>query len=182
MYLTVCPLYGPGHDSSVGERMYLTVCPLYGPGHDSSVGERMYLTVCPLYVPGHDSSMGEQMNLIVCPTCGRGSAMAEYFKRFCVLSHGGRKWVNPPSMAPHSLWKAWRKAVVQQWMTEKKRIHINYVYAVPLTLHHYQTHMLQQLYLLIPIQSKYPFGMDFPVPFCVPSLRSPQLCFPRIEI
>ena len=39
MYLTVYPLHGPGHDSSVGERMYLTVCPLHGLGHDSSVGE-----------------------------------------------------------------------------------------------------------------------------------------------
>jgi len=39
MYLTVCPLRGPGHDSSVGERMYHTVCPLRGLGHDSSVGE-----------------------------------------------------------------------------------------------------------------------------------------------
>jgi len=39
MYLTVCPLRGLGHDSSVGEGMYLTVCPLRGPGHDSPVGE-----------------------------------------------------------------------------------------------------------------------------------------------
>jgi len=39
MYLTVCPLRGPGRDSSMGERMYLTVCPLRGPGQDSSVGE-----------------------------------------------------------------------------------------------------------------------------------------------
>ena len=51
MYLTVCPLRGPGHDSSVGEWMYLTVCPLSGPGHYSSVGEWMYLTVCALYGP-----------------------------------------------------------------------------------------------------------------------------------
>jgi len=47
MYLTVCPLRGPGHDSPVGERMYLTVCPLRGPNHDSSVGELLYLTVYP---------------------------------------------------------------------------------------------------------------------------------------
>jgi len=47
MYLPVCPLHGPGHDSSVGEWMYLPVCPLHGPGHDSSVGDWMYLTVCP---------------------------------------------------------------------------------------------------------------------------------------
>jgi len=39
MYFTVCPLRGPGHDSSVGDGMYLTVYPLRGPGHDSSVGE-----------------------------------------------------------------------------------------------------------------------------------------------
>ena len=39
MYLTVCPLYGPGHDSSVGEWIYLTVCPPCDPGHDSTVGE-----------------------------------------------------------------------------------------------------------------------------------------------
>ena len=45
MYLAVCPLCGPGHDSSLGEWMYLTVCPLSGLGHDSSVGEWMYLTV-----------------------------------------------------------------------------------------------------------------------------------------
>jgi len=25
MYLTVCPLCGPGHDSSIGERLYLTI-------------------------------------------------------------------------------------------------------------------------------------------------------------
>ena len=43
MYLTVCPLRGPGYDSSVGEWMYLIVCPLRGPGDDSSVGEWMYL-------------------------------------------------------------------------------------------------------------------------------------------
>jgi len=30
--LSACPLSGPGHDSSVGERMYLTVCPLRGSG------------------------------------------------------------------------------------------------------------------------------------------------------
>ena len=29
------------HDSSMGEWMYLTVCPLHGPGHDSSVEEWM---------------------------------------------------------------------------------------------------------------------------------------------
>ena len=32
MYLTVCPLCGQGHDSSVGERMNLTGCPPCGPG------------------------------------------------------------------------------------------------------------------------------------------------------
>jgi len=37
MYLTVRPLRGLGHDSSVGECMYLTVCPLHALGHDSSV-------------------------------------------------------------------------------------------------------------------------------------------------
>ena len=30
--LTVCPLHGPGNDSSVVELMYLTVCSLFGPG------------------------------------------------------------------------------------------------------------------------------------------------------
>ena len=30
MYLTVCPLCGPGHDSSVGEQTNLTVCPPHG--------------------------------------------------------------------------------------------------------------------------------------------------------
>ena len=39
MNLTVCPLRGPDHDSSVGERMNLTVHPLRDPDHDSSVGE-----------------------------------------------------------------------------------------------------------------------------------------------
>ena len=37
MYLTVCPLHGPGHDNSVGEWVHLTVCPLRDPGHDSTV-------------------------------------------------------------------------------------------------------------------------------------------------
>jgi len=37
--LTVCPLPGPSHVCSVGERMYLTVPPLHGPGRNSSVGE-----------------------------------------------------------------------------------------------------------------------------------------------
>jgi len=32
MYLTAWPFRGPGHDSSVGEWIYLTVCPLHGPG------------------------------------------------------------------------------------------------------------------------------------------------------
>jgi len=32
MYLTVCPLRGPGHDSSVGDGMFLTVCPPRGLG------------------------------------------------------------------------------------------------------------------------------------------------------
>ena len=37
------------HDSSVGEGMYLTVCPLCGPGHDSSVGEKcILLSVLPV--------------------------------------------------------------------------------------------------------------------------------------
>ena len=44
MYLTVCPLRGSGHESSVGERMYRTVSPLHGPGRDSSVGKWMYLS------------------------------------------------------------------------------------------------------------------------------------------
>jgi len=38
MNLTICPFRGPGHDSSVGERMNLTVCPLHGPGSISSHG------------------------------------------------------------------------------------------------------------------------------------------------
>jgi len=41
--LTQC--YTVGHDSSMGRWMYLTVCPLCGPGHDSSVRERMYREV-----------------------------------------------------------------------------------------------------------------------------------------
>ena len=53
--------------------MYLTVCPLHGPGYDSSVGEQINLTVCPLHGPGYDSSVGERMNLTVCPPCGPGS-------------------------------------------------------------------------------------------------------------
>ena len=32
MYLTVCPLCGPGQDSSMGEITHLTVCPLRGQG------------------------------------------------------------------------------------------------------------------------------------------------------
>jgi len=39
MDLTVCSLVGPGHDSSVRERLHLTVCPLNGPGYNGSVGE-----------------------------------------------------------------------------------------------------------------------------------------------
>jgi len=68
MYLTVCPLHGPGHDSSVGEWMVLTVCPPRGPGHDSSVGEWMYLTVCPLrspgLIPGHGGISGISQEII----------------------------------------------------------------------------------------------------------------------
>ena len=67
MYLTVCPLHGLGHDSSVGKWMYLTVCPLHGLGHDSSVG---YLTVCPTCGQGYDSSVGRWMYLTVCPLHG----------------------------------------------------------------------------------------------------------------
>ena len=56
MYLTVCPLRDPGHDSSVGEWMHLTVYPLHSPGHDSSMGKWMHLTVCPsCSTPSHDS-------------------------------------------------------------------------------------------------------------------------------
>jgi len=32
MYLTICPLRGPGHDGSVGKPMYFAVCPLHSPG------------------------------------------------------------------------------------------------------------------------------------------------------
>jgi len=38
MHLTVYPLRGPDHDSSVEECMYLTVCPPRGPGSISSRG------------------------------------------------------------------------------------------------------------------------------------------------
>jgi len=58
MYLTVSPLRGPGHDSSVGEWMHLTICPLQGPGHDSSVGEWMHLTGCPFYCWGSNPHHG----------------------------------------------------------------------------------------------------------------------------
>ena len=50
---------------SVGEWMHLTVCPLYGPGHDSSVGEWMYLIVCPLRGPGSIPSLGRVFQGII---------------------------------------------------------------------------------------------------------------------
>ena len=114
MYLTVCPLRGPGHDSSVGERMYHTVCPLRGLGHDSSVGEWMYLTVCPLRGLGHDSSVGEWMNHTFCPLSGPGlisshggvfQGIYRWLIALCqpILSQCGKKWLNLPSKVSHDL-------------------------------------------------------------------------------
>ena len=55
MYLTVCPLHAPGHDSSVGELMDLTICPPCGPGsipgHGGVVQEIPKSGVAPLYGP-----------------------------------------------------------------------------------------------------------------------------------
>jgi len=54
----------------------------------------------------------------------RFPATAEYFKGLNpwlialwqpVLSQRGRKWLNLPSMTPHNLWTARRKAEVQPW-------------------------------------------------------------------
>jgi len=66
-----------------GEWMYLIVCPLGGPGHDSSVGEWMYLTVCPFCRPGHGRSVGKWTNFIVWRSVARVQfpAVVEYFKR-----------------------------------------------------------------------------------------------------
>ena len=83
MYLTVCPLYGSGHDSSVGELMYLTVCPPCGPGS----------------IPGHGGVFQAIFPRLI-TLCQP------------VMSLLDRKWLNLPSMTPHNLWTVRRKARV----------------------------------------------------------------------
>jgi len=89
MYLTVCPLHGPGNDSSVGEGMYLAVCPLRGPGSIPSHG-RVFQVIFPWLIT-------------LCQPV------------LSVLSQPGSKWLNLPSMVPHNLRILRRKAEVQPW-------------------------------------------------------------------
>ena len=115
-------LCGPGHDSSVGERMYLTVYPLHGSGHDSSVGEWMYLTVCFLHGLGHDSSVGKCMlNHTVCPPRGPGhdSSVGEWMYLTVGPPRGAGhdrsvgEWVYHTVCPPHGVGHA---SPVGEWM------------------------------------------------------------------
>jgi len=138
MYLSVCPLHGPGHDSSVGEWMYHTVCPPCGPGHNSSVGEGMNLTVCPRCGPGHNSSVGKWMNLTVYPPCGPGheSSVGKWMNlTACPLrgpgstpSHGGVfQWIFPRLITmptqPESSWQQWRRTTCGHGVGRPKSNH-----------------------------------------------------------
>jgi len=54
MYLIVRPFYGPGHDSSAGERMNITVCPPCGPGSNPRRGAVLH-EIFPWPIPLHQS-------------------------------------------------------------------------------------------------------------------------------
>jgi len=76
--------------------MYLTVCPLYGPDHDSSVGEWMYLTVCPLYMAWIMIAQWENGCISVSVLSMARVTVAGYLKGFCPgWSHSANPaWAN----------------------------------------------------------------------------------------
>ena len=85
--------------------MHLAVCPPRGPGHDSSVGERMILTVCPLRGPGSTPR---------CGGVSRDFSLADRTLP-TRPEPAWQKWLNLPSVSPHNLWAVRRKAEVQLW-------------------------------------------------------------------
>ena len=65
----------------------------------------MYLTVCPPRGPGSIPSHGVFQGIF--------PWLITLYQP--VLSQRGRKWLNLPSMTPHNLWTARRKAQVKPW-------------------------------------------------------------------